>query len=111
MATLARYAADADRLRSMAAYRAALTVISMREKVPPRDLAKRFACRRHAQLRGRALYLAVVTYGVSARAVAHAAGLSHELVARACRAIEDKRDDPEMDRLLDELQLELMPST
>ena len=56
-------------------------------------------------LQRRALYLAVIRGGFSRRRIARVAGVSQEWVARACRAVEDERDDPFLDRLLDELEL------
>ena len=60
--------------------------------------------RKFLQLRHQAIYLAVMR-GYSRRRIAMAAGVSQQAVARACRYVEEARDDPFTDRLLDELEL------
>jgi hypothetical protein len=99
----------ADAARSLAAaasYEAAVEVVALRWRVPAAELRRR--CQRrpdYVNLKRQALYLAVMR-GHSRRRIAEITGLSHEAVARACRTIEEARDDPQLDRLLDELELE-----
>jgi hypothetical protein len=100
LAEIARvFAATAD-------YETAVESVAKALKVPTAELRRR--CQRRpdlVNLKRQVLYLAVMR-GHSRRRIGKITGLSHEAVARACRVIEDARDDPELDRLLDELELE-----
>ena len=54
-----------------------------------------------------AIYLSVVACNYGLRDIAEAAGLSHEGVRKALRAVEDWRDDPIIDQQLEQLEEEL----
>jgi hypothetical protein len=95
-------------LAARASYEAALTVVAKRAKVPVRKLRRRYVPASAFAPKRRAVYLTVM-HGHSRRDVARAAGLSHEQVARYCQMTEEERDDARLDRILDELELELMP--
>lgn len=102
-----RLARFVRRLAASAAYELALQVVARRKGVPVGELRRR--CNRRpdmANLKRQAVYLAVMA-GHSRRQIAQVAGVSPELVARYCRAIEEARDDPALDRVLDELELEM----
>lgn len=55
-------------------------------------------------VRQRALYLIVTGFDVPLSQAALAAGISKQAVSKALRRIEDQRDDPEVDQMLDRLQ-------
>lgn len=60
---------------------------------------------RHAALaRQIAMYLAHVALGLNFVQIAGAAGRDRTTVAHACRVVEDRRDDPDFDALLDRLE-------
>jgi len=108
--TLARYASTAASIRCRAAYRAALCAIAETEGVPVTQLVKRRrASMISAGLHNRALYLAVTAFGVPARAIARVAGVTECQVRYALRHVEDERDDSSIDRMLDELELRMLP--
>ncbi|MEN9873263.1 MAG: hypothetical protein RL186_160 [Pseudomonadota bacterium] len=54
-----------------------------------------------------AMYLTHVAFGMSLQRVATAFNRDRSTVAHACHAIEDRRDDPAMDDLLDRLEASL----
>lgn len=60
------------------------------------------------QARRVALYLTVVVHDHTMKGVGRVAGLSNIGVRKALRHIEDWRDDPEADRTLEELTMELV---
>lgn len=60
--------------------------------------------RRAARARWLAIYLAYVTFGWPIERVGHAFGLNRATAAAACRWVEDERDRPSLDELLDRLQ-------
>lgn len=64
--------------------------------------------RRISQARREALYMTVVHFGRSRRSVKRATGLSHQAVMKSLAAVEERREDPRFDRMLDEIELELM---
>jgi hypothetical protein len=102
-----RLARFVRRFAASAAYQLTLEVVARRNGVPV-DVLRRRCGRRpdRANLKRQAIYLAVMA-GHSRRQIAEAAGVSPEIVARYCRAIEEARDDPALDRVLDELELEM----
>lgn len=104
-----RFCARADRLASAAALEVALNAVARREGLPITALkAGAPRPRRIAALRHQALYIAVTHFGRPQRSVARAAGLSHEAVAKACRQIEELREDQAFERMMDELELDCM---
>lgn len=54
-----------------------------------------------------AVYLAHVTFGWPLERTAHAFGLNRSTASAACRWVEDARDRPELDGLLDRLEAAL----
>lgn len=54
------------------------------------------------------LYLLVTSCNVGGALAAEAAGCSKQNVSKACRAIEDRRDDPALDGPLSRLERQLM---
>lgn len=109
MNTLQRLARRAETFAALAAYEAAIAVISRRRGVPP-DVVRRVAARPLAASRARqeAIYLALVRFEVPLRVLARAANLDVAACSRACRKVELRREDRDYDRILDELELELM---
>jgi chromosomal replication initiation ATPase DnaA len=61
----------------------------------------------HAFARQVAMYLTHVAFGMSLRRVAVAFGRDRSTVAYACHLIEDRRDDPKVDDMLDQLEAAL----
>jgi hypothetical protein len=108
MATLfGRLAKRARNMAATASYQAALEAVALQYRVPVAELRRHGGRRPGLKgLRCQALYLAVM-HGHSRRWIAEVSGLSPEAVARACRAIEDARDDQDLDRVLDELELRM----
>jgi hypothetical protein len=103
-----RLARNARNLAAIADYEVALEVVALRARVPLSDLRRRRVWRQGlGRLKRLAIYLAVMN-GHSRRDVARAAGVSAELVARYCHHIEEARDDVGFDRVLDEMELEMM---
>ncbi len=109
MNTLQRLARRAETFAAMAAYEAAIAVISRRRGVSP-EAVRRVAARPQAAARARqeAIYLASVRFDLPIRALARAANLDVAACSRACRKVELRREDRDYDRILDELELELM---
>jgi hypothetical protein len=106
-ASHARLARLARKFAASASYEVALQAVARRAGVPESELRRR--CIRQAEkgnLRRQAIYLAVMA-GHPRREIARATGLSYEIVARYCRAVEEARDDVLLDRILDELELEM----
>ncbi|GBF57544.1 chromosomal replication initiator protein DnaA [Candidatus Phycosocius bacilliformis] len=69
--------------------------------VPDRGTAQ------HAFARQTAMYLTHVAFGLSLHRVAIAFGRDRSTVAYACHLIEDRRDDPHLDDMLDQLEAAL----
>lgn len=57
-----------------------------------------------ALARSLAMYLAHVAFGMSLARVGRAFGRDRSTISHACRAIEDRRDDPRFDRWLEALE-------
>ncbi|WP_200962348.1 hypothetical protein, partial [Pseudovibrio sp. POLY-S9] len=57
-----------------------------------------------ATVRHQAIYLTVTTLDVPGSAAAAAAKISKQAVSKALRSVEDSRDDPAIDRMLDEFE-------
>ncbi|WP_143111095.1 hypothetical protein [Pseudovibrio denitrificans] len=57
-----------------------------------------------ATVRHQAIYLTVTTLDVPGSAAAVAANISKQAVSKALRSVEDSRDDPAIDRMLDEFE-------
>ena len=60
-----------------------------------------------ARARRMAIYLAVTHFGLAQSTVARAAKMTRQQVFSACRAVEDFREDAEIDATLDRLALKL----
>lgn len=92
---------EADRIRAGLALHlvAACTGVSADQMAGPERLGPR-ACR----ARWLAFYLAYITYGWPLERVAHAYGVNRATVASACRWVEDARDRPALDAVLDRLE-------
>ena len=60
-----------------------------------------------ASARQIAMYLTHVAFGISLQRVGFAFARDRSTVAYACHAIEDRRDDPTFDNLLDQLEASL----
>ena len=121
---LERLTSNAYALRSLAAYRAAVSAISEISRAPvtprpqartalqaeaPRLTQRQFRSRRREVAQQNAahdvaVYLAAVAWNVPARALARVSGQSERSVRRALRAIEDWRDAAPIDRTLSELE-------
>jgi chromosomal replication initiation ATPase DnaA len=74
-------------------------------RVPPNELHA--PSRRSADIafaRQSAMYLAHVMLGLSYSAVGRLFGRDRTTAAHACRRVEDRRDDPAIDRMLDILE-------
>jgi len=61
----------------------------------------------HARARHIAMYIAYAGLGMSLSRVAFAFGRDRSTVARACRLVEDYREDPDFDTWIDQLALGL----
>jgi hypothetical protein len=110
LAFIERLARFARHAAAFASYEVALEVVAGRAELPASEL-RRCQGRRsddHLRSKRQAIYLAVMS-GHSRRAVARAAGLSAESVCRYCHEVEQARDDAQFDRLLEQLELEMMP--
>lgn len=93
--------ADADRIRAGLAIQlvsASTGVTVERMKAGSRP------GRRAARARWLAMYLAYVTFGWPIERVGHAFGLNRATAAAACRWVEDERDRPGLDDLLERLE-------
>lgn len=92
---------EADRIRAGLALQlvAASTGIAA-ETMTGRDRLPPIACR----ARWLAMYLAHITFGWPLERVAHAFGVNRATASTACRWIEDERDRPVLDALLDRLE-------
>ena len=62
---------------------------------------------RVAQARQIAMYLTHIAFGMSLHRVASAFGRDRSTVAHACHVVEDRRDDHQLDQILDQLELAL----
>lgn len=58
---------------------------------------------RAAEVRHRAIYLLVTSHNMRMSQAAECAGISKQAVSKILRAVEDDRDDPDLDRRLDAL--------
>jgi chromosomal replication initiation ATPase DnaA len=93
--------AGEDRIRAGLALQmvAASTGVAVEQMAPKTRLEGR-ACK----ARWLAMYLAHVTFGWPVERVGHAFGLNRSTAAAACRWVEDERDRPLLDALLDHLE-------
>lgn len=64
---------------------------------------------RVALARQTAMYLMHVVFGISLSAVGRHCGRDRTTAAHACRQIEDRRDDPAFDMLVDRLEFAIRP--
>jgi chromosomal replication initiation ATPase DnaA len=82
-----------------------MQLVAMATGVPPEEMAApsrrgALACRaRHV-----AMYLAHVAFGWPLERVGHAFGRNRSTVGLACRWVEDERERPALDALLDHLE-------
>ncbi len=83
-------------------------VVAVLQNIPAADADEIERLRAIAAARHEALYLASTVFGRGPRSLARAVGLSHTAVAKAVAAVEDRRSDPKVDRMLDEAELQLM---
>lgn len=122
-----RLAASAERLQTFAAFLAACEIVSIRRGIssadirrgltlaethkllPPHDCPKEVArLRAIASARHEALYLSHIVFGREQRPLARVAGISPPALRKALAAVEERRSDPIVDRMLDEAELQLM---
>lgn len=95
-------------LAAQAAYEASVALVAERSGVSPATLRR--PSRRALpllRLRRSAAYLAVTSFNQSRRAIARAASLSPEAVARACRQIEVERELADIDQFFTTLEEEI----
>lgn len=92
---------DEDRGRAAVALHAVALALSVAPG-PLRQVAR--ADLRLRRVRWMAMYLAHVGYGWSMERVGHVFGPTRTSVATACRWVEDARDDPGLDTLLERLE-------
>ena len=101
--------AEAMRARVVALRAGAAALVAAHYGVTPAEALdgaqgeERTGCARWragAHARQAAIYLVHVTLGLSQADLGRALGLSRVAVCLACRAVEDRRDDPALDRLL-----------
>jgi chromosomal replication initiation ATPase DnaA len=92
---------EADRIRAGLALQlvAASTGIAA-ETMTGRERLSPIACR----ARWLAMYLSHITFGWPLERVAHAFGVNRATAGTACRWVEDERDRPVLDALLDRLE-------
>ena len=86
-----------------AAYRTALRLAARHLRVPVAQ-AGTGSARAASEARKLAAYLAVVVAAHSRRQVARAMRRDHVIVLRACEEIEERRDDPAFDALMERLE-------
>ena len=80
-------------------------VVSLATGIEPDEVLSERRLRPAAvRARHMAMYLANVVYGWPLQRVGQAFGRDRSTASHACGAIEDLRDDPGMDRLLDRLE-------
>jgi hypothetical protein len=83
----------------------AMQLVSISTGVPKRRMEARSRLEGQAcRARWLALYLAYVTFGWPIERVAHAFGTSRATASVACRWVEDERDRPALDELLERLE-------
>lgn len=120
--------AASTRLAAYGAYTAAVAATASRFGIAPELIEDRSAlfmnapppntrlARRRSEIervilaRRVSLYLGSIVFNRSVRSLAKAANLSAMGVCKALRAVEDMRDDPQLDAVLDDLERELRPS-
>jgi chromosomal replication initiation ATPase DnaA len=91
--------------RDRAAARLAMDLAAYACAVEPVDVSARTrGSAEAAAARQLAMYLAHVATGMSLSRVAYAFGRDRSTVAHACRAIEDRRDDPAFDAQVEMLE-------
>ncbi|WP_309627726.1 chromosomal replication initiator DnaA [Brevundimonas sp.] len=91
--------------------RADLTVhvVAMRLGTPMETLTRKSRLSLPAlRVRRVSLYLAHVALGWTLERVGHAFGLNRQTVARACTRMEEARDEPHLNDLLDELSATIL---
>ncbi|CAN1721967.1 protein of unknown function [Hyphomicrobium sp. 1Nfss2.1] len=83
-------------------------VLAIEHRVMAADQAEIARIRALVAARQDALYLAATVFGRGHRSLARAAAISHKALQNALAAVEDRRSDPTVDRMLDEAELQLM---
>lgn len=89
-----------DRARGMLA----MALAGYALDVPPAVIADADRSTAASFARNLAMYLAHVAFGMSLGRTARAFGRDRSTITHACRAIEDRRDDPRFDRWLEALE-------
>jgi len=99
------------------AYRLAVTLVAMTMGRDPSSVHRHDPSRRAthnpewmsaAEVRRTALYLLTSAVGLNQARAGQAAGMTRQAVSLACRAIEEKREDRDFNRMLDELTAAVM---
>lgn len=80
----------------------------VQQELPGRRATQSAAWMRAAEVRRLAVYLMNAGCGFNQAEVARAAGMTRQAVSLACRALEEKREDKDFDRMLDELTAAVM---
>ena len=92
---------EGDRIRADAALHLAAYAFG----VPASEMLRRERTRpRACRARWSAMYLAHVSFGWPLERVGHVFGVNRATAGHACRWVEDERDRPELDSLLDRLE-------
>jgi hypothetical protein len=85
--------------------RLAVQLVAHRFEISPRQiLGYRRGSRRAVRARQAAMYLAHVALGLPIMTVGQVFGRHHSTVAHACHTIEDRRDEPEFDAALADME-------
>ncbi len=82
----------------------AATLTAVMFAVPRSELMSQRRSRNAAFARQAAMYMAHVAFGLSYAEIGRAFGRDRTTVAYACRSIEDRRDDPSIDVVLNSLE-------
>jgi chromosomal replication initiation ATPase DnaA len=86
-------------------YAALALLVAGRFGVPPTELRSRArGCAAVAFARQVAMYLAHVSFGANYTEVGRAFGRDRTTAAHACRLVEERRDDPRLEAVLDQLE-------
>jgi chromosomal replication initiation ATPase DnaA len=97
-----------DQTVARLAFEHAVAVLSERVGIDATRIMRRTAGRTGVSPRRQAIYLARVVCQVPMQHLADVVGVTKSNVVKACAAVEDARsDDVALDRLLDEIELEM----
>lgn len=122
-----RLAASAERLQSYIAFLAACEIVALKRGISAAVIGRGLTVeethkllpqltaadeinrlRAIASARHEALYLSHIVFRCRQRALARAVGITHPALRKALAAVEERRSDPVVDRMLDEAELQLM---